>query len=332
MHLARLQRALEKNEVILSLGKTAQVGDVLCHAVGFARDGQGVFLLLLEYDETFCELREEILLSGRAQEIEHPATYRQALQNERQFAQKALFCGHVQAILLGQAALTSHQSSMENPHTSMEDAAALLTKFLQAGWQPGAFAYRRLEDLLLTKLYVDDLPPVSPSDGLTLTLRPDPEELLLQTPLVLPVGNGPFAPVQTPWGAVQVRRVSVLNMEQETKKIFDHHRRTGQLDEATLAQKEAESLQLLRETVGEGCGAPVVEYDAPAGVQARFYLQSRLDALPEHGSHAVAVLVRPEVGQKADVLTSGVPLTAAAIEAELFSLSRQGGELAITFK
>ncbi len=331
MNLGRLKRALTKESGCVPLGKSAWVGDVHCHVVGFVHDAQGAYLLILEHDAAYCEMREEVLHAGLADAIDRPHTNRQVFANEHKFAYEPVFCGHVKELQLGSAALAVRHASMDGLYHQAEDAAALLVQFMLAGWEPGEFACRQLEDLFATKLYVDEIPAFSPDAPLSVTLCPAPEVTLLQQPLSLTVGDGPFASVALPQGMVTIRRVGILDMAAEMEKIFAHHRKMGALDEATIAQSEAAAKRQLEEDVGAGNGYPFVEYDAPQGVQLRFYTQSWLEAKPAVNGRATAVLAKPEVGQKVDVLPQPIPLTTETVALELFSASTQPPDMAVTF-
>ncbi|MDD4781215.1 MAG: hypothetical protein PHT02_11540, partial [Tissierellia bacterium] len=63
MNIKYIQKLLSRIDEIKIIGKTAEIDGVVCNIAGIVRYGQKLHLIILEYDEVYCQKIEEMELA-----------------------------------------------------------------------------------------------------------------------------------------------------------------------------------------------------------------------------------------------------------------------------
>ncbi|MBP7401598.1 MAG: hypothetical protein KBA30_03190 [Clostridia bacterium] len=323
------------------IGKAASIDGTVLEIPGLVRIGERVRLVALLYDEEWRDRQE-------AREADGPVDagcLQPTLRERLRAAVDDRMPNPVHSaaeIRIGDRSFTV--SCVETTRISPLDGETmvLVSRFLEAGWKPAGIGEPDMTSLFLSRFEFEGsferIPEIPPDPPIRLALRGSGTPGLVEMPLHLTIGDGPFERVvftdsgtgDSHW--MQIHRVYLLDMREQISAIFSSEEAIGRMTPEQLADLRARFEENLDISCPRGMRYPVIEYECEEGISMQFHSRAALDAVPlrTQGAHSTGILVGSPGGTgalgtrlKSAAVQDPVPAGTVQIEAELFQFVQE---------
>jgi len=334
MNIRCLYENLTCIKEIKAIGKNVKLNDVICNVMGIVRRGTELRLLILRYDESFQRKIEENESTEWFDNPVSPKTNRLLLRGDREIYENNPFHS-VLKVFIGENEFEVDYLEQQRLNTQDWESLMIIIKFLNAGWQADEIDYQDINMLFLTSIKLNgdynSIPDFNQNSELHFVMGPQSVAHLVEKPITLPIG-GIYPEKLTFQDAmtgeehwVQINRVYLADMWEETDKIFSNPKFQEQMSSEELVQMRLDFENKLLEICPKGMYFPVIEYECEEDISLQFYSKAFLDAKPVQKSSSMGFIIRPDKSEgilgfrlKAAVIQEPVPVNTVAVEAELF--------------
>lgn len=332
MNIRYLQKLLSRVDEIKIIGKKSEIDDIVFNVAGILRYGQQLRLIMLEYNEQYCQQIEEREISDLCNVRQTPASNRISLKSKEIVTQYFRFIRNVR---IGD--LEFEVNGSENRRLNIQDGESILflSELLRNGWEPEGVDYQNIDMLFLNSIeLVGDFDKIPDFKGTSLhfIMNKDNVSYLAELPVTLTV-NGEYPDKlwfknkdtgEENW--VQINRVYLMNMWDEMEKTFSSPKLLEQMTKEQIDTAKKDFEERFAEICPQNMCYPVVEYECEEYISLQFYTKEFLESAPVHKSgSSMGFIMSAEnttgilgMKLKAAIIQEPVPANTVSIEAELF--------------
>lgn len=326
--LAQIKDFVRSISEIKIVEKDFSVNVTSYHLAGIYKQNGETKILLLAYNETICEIREEIeaLRFEFANQADIP-TFREeerlSIKFEKDFAGiKSVSCGENCCFIC--SSQTSQLSNNEAEH------AILLSEFIKSGWNCPCFADLNPDNIYIISCVLSDCEKTDFSQKTVIAFRPDNKRYLAEIPLLLNPGESNKEIKLSDGKIIYIRKISPFDLHKHTEEIFSHEKIINSFSPKELEEKKKEIDESNEKLCPKGQCFITVEYEAPENISIDIKTVKTLDSRISHSGGAFGIIASSSLtpthkGYSVKVAAINEPFTPdfKSVEAEIFSYSEK---------
>ncbi|MDD4781214.1 MAG: UPF0158 family protein, partial [Tissierellia bacterium] len=305
---------------------------------GIVRYGQKLHLIILEYDEVYCQKIEEMELADPC-EVKKQEKNRSILKGRGRIEAAQPF-RPIKSVSIDEMEFEINVT--ENRPLSFKDGESVLflSELLRNGWNPEDIDYQSIDMLLLTSIeFAGDfavIPEFDDNVKLHFNMNKDNVSYLVEQTVTLTV-NGEYPEKlwfknkedsEEHWA--QINRVYLLDIWADMEKNLSDPKLLDHMNKEQINEARRNIEKSLIEVCPKGMYYPVIEYESEDDISLEFHTREFLDSKPVHHENgSIGFIIRPDkptgiLGKKlkSAIIQEPVLGNTDIIEAELFQYHR----------
>ncbi len=324
--LAKIKEFVQSISEIQIVQKNFSVNETAYHLAGFYKQNGETKILLLAYNETLNEIKEEIetlrfAFANQTEALTLREEEKLSIKFEKSFADiKSVNITNKDCFIC--SSQTSQMSNNEAEH------AILLAEFIKAGWNCPDFADYNPDNIYILTCILSENEDMDFSQKIILSFRPDSKRHLAEIPLLLQQGDI-NKEIELPDGRkVYIRKVSPFDLHKHTEEIFSHEKIINSFSPKELEEKKKEIDESNEKLCPKGQCFITVEYEAPENISIDIKTVKTLDSRISHSGGAFGIICPASLksnrqGYKVKVAAISEPFTPdfKSVKAEIFTYS-----------
>ena len=324
------ERLSEINEIKI-IGKDFRLGDTECHLAGFYRGGNVLHGVLLTYNETLRDLKEQAEIEAMNSfdlNCEPEQTVRECEKAEIRFIEPSI---HIKELICGETTLKSGEAQCTQLSNDIESEIILLSEFIRAGWISERFEYISFDDYYINDITFDGeyehIPEIA--GDIMLSFAPQTIRSVAEIPVLLKIGNEEIRLDLPDGDCIYIRETKLIDMYAETEKLFANERFRQIYSPEEIERERRKFIKDFSPLCPKGKFYAAVEYEAADGISVDIKLKSVLDAPPVPRSSCMAFFLKSDLaplreGMKVKTAVIDFPLDGDTntLDAEIFSVFR----------
>lgn len=332
MNIKHLQKFLSSMDEIKIIGKSAEIGGVVCNVAGIVRYSSQLRLIIIEYDEQLQQQIDEREISEICEVAQTPETNRIMMKSKEKVTHPFM---SVKGVKIGGNEF--EVSGWENQRLSVQDGESLifLWELLKNGWNPEGIDYQNIDMLFLTIIEIggdfNKIPDFDSNSHIHFKMRKNSVSYLVEQPVTLTV-NGEYTEKlwfknketgEEHWA--QINKVYLNDILANMEKNFSHPSVLKHMTEEQIASARKDFEESILEICPRGMCFPVVEYECEEGLSLEFHTEEFLESKPVHRNGGLGFILGTEkptgilgMKLKASIIQEPVQADSVNIESELF--------------
>ncbi|WP_313341026.1 hypothetical protein [Sedimentibacter sp.] len=336
MNINYLQKLLSRIDEIKIIGKNAEIDGVVCNVAALVRYGAELRLVILEYDEYFQDLIEEMEMYEPCEASPAPATNRMRMKKRDKIKEIQPFKA-LKSIYIGDSEFEVR--GWENRRLDIKDGESILflSELLRSGWSAEGIDYQNIDMMFLNSIELvgdfDKIPDFEDT-SLHFVMGKDIVTYVVELPVNLAV-NGEYPVIwfknketgEENWA--QINRVYLMDMWNEMGKTFSEPKLLEQMTKDQIDKAKRDFEEKFIDICPRGMCYPVVEYECEEYFSLQFYTKNYLESIPVHKNGSMGFTMSTEkptgilgMKLKAAIIQEPVSADTVRIEAELFQYNK----------
>ncbi|MCL1882946.1 MAG: hypothetical protein FWF81_04240 [Defluviitaleaceae bacterium] len=300
MNFNELREIVHQIKDIKIIGRTTNLGAIICHVMGLALEADGKLkLYILEYDEAFQMAGQEI-----GDVYTFPDTNRASMIVPHHHLNPSPSYINAEKLCIGEHEFTITQSgnrSISLTHSCID--IVLFTQFMNAGWYPEELQdkeFLRLTEITL-QTECNAIPDIDIHSAITVTMHPAYKRCMVEKPIRLTIGeNFPkiyFTDKESGkelW--VQINRVYLYDIWEGMETSLNEAIESGLLKEEALAEYKIQIEKTNQALCPRGMYFFAIEYESKDSIAFDFHSKQWLESPPHRGdSHSLVFVSDAEI-------------------------------------